>query len=439
MTLTGVMLGIVLLALSAGYWRGGVLSSRWESSRLSVSLSRNLAIAAVWYGLFSFPFEARLLDAALGLGLSLPLAIGVMAAILFLLPVYLASQTVPMLAELSSDGRAGAASGRVLFFSTLGSVAGGILTPVWLFPWLGVTVSGRVVCVGLGLAAALMVRGVLRPRAIAPGALAGVALALIAGRLTAGPPALYEFDSAYQSMRIEEKQIAGGRTERVFYMGGGRASGIYTDTGETSFAYTRVVMQAIEETKPTDLLVIGAAGFTLPRDAAARPYVSRIDAVDVDPIVRPIAEQHFLRHPLPAKVRFLPLSGRFAVHRFAAENRRYGLTVVDAFFGQGIPEELVTAEFFRGLRAISGRVIMNVVMDRDADSIFASNLLTTFRSVFGRVWLTESHPGDDSFFENMEVSDWPLAGSTEWTGSGTPYLDDRNSADRDHVELVWTP
>ena len=31
MTLTGVMLGVVLFALSAGYWRGGELSSRWDA------------------------------------------------------------------------------------------------------------------------------------------------------------------------------------------------------------------------------------------------------------------------------------------------------------------------------------------------------------------------------------------------------------------------
>ena len=31
-TLTGVMLGVVLFALSAGYWRGGALSAEWDRS-----------------------------------------------------------------------------------------------------------------------------------------------------------------------------------------------------------------------------------------------------------------------------------------------------------------------------------------------------------------------------------------------------------------------
>src|SRR5437764_146139 len=82
------------------------------------------------------------------------MAIGFTASVLFLAPVYLASQTVPMLAELiNSEGKAGKASGKVLFFSTIGSVAGGILTPMVLFPSFGVRASTYVIC-GMLMAAA---------------------------------------------------------------------------------------------------------------------------------------------------------------------------------------------------------------------------------------------------------------------------------------------
>src|SRR5439155_13827409 len=136
-----------LFALSAGYWRGGVLSARWDRKQTRTRLARNLLLAAVLYGALAFPFEAALLEKLLNAGLSLPLAIGLTAGLLFLLPVYLASQTVPMLAELTNvDGKAGKASGKVLFYSTVGSVAGGIVTPVWLFPSIGVAHSTWVVC-----------------------------------------------------------------------------------------------------------------------------------------------------------------------------------------------------------------------------------------------------------------------------------------------------
>ena len=111
-TLTGVMLGVVLLALSAGYWRGGALSARWDKAQTRTALTRNLILAAVIYGALAFPLEPRLLEKLLDMGLGLPMAIGVTATLLFLIPIYLASQTVPMLAELTNvDGKAGKASG----------------------------------------------------------------------------------------------------------------------------------------------------------------------------------------------------------------------------------------------------------------------------------------------------------------------------------------
>src|ERR1700675_2220125 len=105
-TLTGVMLGVVLLALSAGYWRGGVLSARWNKTQNRAALARNLVGSAVIYGVLAFPLEAPLLEKLLDIELSLPLAIGLTATLLFLIPIYLASQTVPMLAELTNiDGK----------------------------------------------------------------------------------------------------------------------------------------------------------------------------------------------------------------------------------------------------------------------------------------------------------------------------------------------
>src|ERR1700730_9179018 len=70
-TLTGFMLGVVLLALSAGYWRGGVLSARWNRAQTRTALARNLILAAVLYGALAFPLEATLLGKLLDIGLTL--------------------------------------------------------------------------------------------------------------------------------------------------------------------------------------------------------------------------------------------------------------------------------------------------------------------------------------------------------------------------------
>jgi spermidine synthase len=436
-TLTGVTLGVVLLALSGGYWRGGVLSARWDRDRTRAALTRNLLIAAVIYGAVAFPLEAVTIEKALDLGLSLPLAIGASASLLFLLPIYLASQTVPMLAELTNvEGKAGKASGQVLFFSTVGSVAGGVVTPVWLFPWLGVTHSTFVVCGLLAVAACAMASGSPRMlRTIGLGSAVSIAVVGVSAIAVRGQQG-FSFDSAYQSIHVADERMDNGRMQRVLMMSGSRSSGVYADTGETSFEYVQAADKALADSRAEKVLVIGSAGFTFPRDAATFPWVHRIDAVDVDPVVKQIAEEQFLRQPLPTKVRFLPLSARYAVRKLNRNGQSYGFTFVDAYFGRGIPDELVTVEFFRDARAVSGRVAMNVVMDRDMDSTFAHNVLATFREAFGTVWVMDVKTGESEMTTIM-VTNWSAQGSARWSGSGTVYRDDRNTADRDHLEMVW--
>ncbi len=435
--LTGVMLGIVLLALSAGYWRGGELSSRWESARTRKTLARNLIIAAALYGVIAFPLEARLLDRLLD-RLNLPLSIGITAALLYLAPIYFASQTVPMLAEVTAgDGHAGRASGKVLFFSTLGSVVGGVFTPVYLFPSLGVARSGYLVCAVLAAAAATMMASRAEiVRTVALGS-AAVAAAIVVHAMTSPSGDLYSFDSAYQTIRITDEKSPDGRIERVLRMGGGGASGILPATGQTSFAYTLAAERLLRESGAANTLVIGSAGFTFPRDVAKFPGVVSVDAVDVDPSVKQVAEEHFLNAPLPGKVRFLPLSARFAVRKLARDSQHYGFTFVDTYFGKGIPDELVTREFFRDVHAISDRTVVNAVVDRSLSSAFARNLLASFREAFGGVWLIDAKPNADSFLTNMLVLSWQAPGSERWNGTGKVYLDDRSNADRDRVALMW--
>jgi spermidine synthase len=439
-TLTGVMLGVVLFALSAGYWRGGVLSARWNKAQIRTALARNLILAAIVYGAVAFPLEAVLLEKLLDIGLGLPMAIGAAATLLFLVPIYLASQTVPMLAELTNvDGKAGKASGKILFYSTLGSVAGGIVTPVWLFPNIGVALSTYVVCGLLAGIGGVIAAGQFRlVKALGLGAAALAAIFCTHAIADAGK-SVFSFDSAYQSIRIVEEKTEGGRTERILMMGGGRASGIYTGNGETSFEYVRAAERALAETRPETVLVIGAAGFTFPRDVANFVGVRRVDAVDVDPVVRDIAERRFLQQRLPSKVRFLPMSARYAVRKLRKDGEHYGFTLVDAYFGKGIPDELVTAEFFTDLHLVSERTAVNVQMDRAMDSAFAKNVLASFREAFGAVWVMDAKPQrKDTDLTNVLVTSWPAEGSVRWNRTGDVYRDDKNTADRDHVDLVWS-
>src|SRR5262249_7884214 len=137
------------------------------------------------------------------------------------------------------------------------------------------------------LVAAAIVMAIAHKRLIAIGA-AVLVLAPLMHRITAATGDLFAFDTPYQSVRIFNSPTKSGRIERILMLSGGRASGVWADDGESSFQYTLVSERALAETGASHVLVIGSAGFNLPRDSARTATVQHIDAVDVDPSVKSI-------------------------------------------------------------------------------------------------------------------------------------------------------
>ena len=88
--------------------------------------------------------------------------------------------------------------------------------------------------------------------------------------------------------------------------------------------------------------------------------------------------------------RFLPLSARYAVRKLRRDGPHYGFTLVDAYCGKGVPDELTTVEFFRDVLAVSDHVAANIIMDRDLESEFAHNILASVREAWGDVAVFEN-------------------------------------------------
>jgi len=152
---TSIILGIILLALSYGYYRGGVFASQNKPEVIKKKIYQNLLIASIFYTFVSFPLENQLLSylLSLNIGYFLPIFIGV--SVLFILPVFLASQTIPLLSELIDDDKKAVIIGKLLFFSTVGSFMGSVVTSLVFFSYIGVEKS--IVMNGLILAVLALV------------------------------------------------------------------------------------------------------------------------------------------------------------------------------------------------------------------------------------------------------------------------------------------
>jgi hypothetical protein len=69
--------------------------------------------------------------------------------LLFFLPVFFASQTIPLLTQVVPTASKGEAAGTILFASTIGSFLGSVVTSIVLFQYIGVFKTGILVSVAL--------------------------------------------------------------------------------------------------------------------------------------------------------------------------------------------------------------------------------------------------------------------------------------------------
>lgn len=158
------IISVILTALALGYSYGGRLADRYPSIGLfyRVILASGIAVLACYLVSFvALPLLAGMLSLSMG-----PL---VSSALLFLLPAFLLGILSPFAVALEKkrtpDEGVGEASGNIFFYSTLGSILGGILAGFVLIPHFGIQYSMAgtgMVLIFLGLV------GAVRYRAMSP-------------------------------------------------------------------------------------------------------------------------------------------------------------------------------------------------------------------------------------------------------------------------------
>lgn len=441
--LTSVFLGVILLALSAGYYVGGIVASKFEPRKLIFILGWYLIFAGLYYLFISFSGEKWLLEEVLRESRDYILTLFVVAVTLFFIPVFVASQTMPILAELINETSKWKAAGKVLFASTIGSFLWSVLTSIVFFQSFGVQQTGIYVACSLMVAAAILWSRQFRIWAL-------VSLLLGAGswyvannfQTIIDKNITFKFDSAYQEILVR-KYPYWDRMINLFMTNGAFSSGIDPETKKSPFEYITKTVELTNEIKPKKILVIGTAWFTYPYEVSQLPFVEQIDAVDIDPRVKDIAEEHFLNDTLNEKVTFYPQSARFFINQAIAEWKKYDLVFVDAYNWKSLPDELTTQEFFQWLRKLStnNQFVFNFILDRNLESDLAESLLVTANSVFPSLYYTYATP-ESSNIANVLVTTnrvFPTYASYQPHHPQTTklYTDDRRSTELDTIALYW--
>jgi spermidine synthase len=341
-------IGVVLVALSIGYWLGGRLADRHPTRRALGVVT--LAAAAL---LALVPFVARpLLDVAVSAldQISAGAFVGSLVGVLGLVavPVLLLGTVSPWALRLAlvRVEDAGRVAGRLYAVSTAGSLAGTLLSALLLIPLVGTRRTFLIFALSLALVAvpALWPR---RRYALVP---AGIALliALPVGTLkaqTTNGRVVDERETEYQYARVIERDDG----SRVLELNEGQAihSLWRRDTVLTGDYWDAFLVDPLAALgrPPRSMAILGNAAGTTARAYAHYWPQTRIDAVEIDRELSELGRRWFgMRNP------------RMEVHHADARpwlrqsGERFDVIQLDAYRQPYIPFYLTTREFFEEVR-----------------------------------------------------------------------------------------
>ena len=378
-------IGVVLVALSVGYWLGGRMADRHPHMRGLCLLALTAA------GLLALvPFAA---DPLLGLAvdaldsISAGAFFGSLVAVLVLVavPVLLLGAVSPYAIRLavSSVEEAGTVAGRLYALSTAGSLVGTLLSALLFIPLIGTRRTFLVFALAIAIMAVLGLRPVKR-YALAPAAIA-VLIALPVGALKAEASSgkvIYETDTEYQYARVIESRSG----KRYLELNEGQAQHSVYDPNtvltDDVWDGHLVLPFAGRSRPPKRVAILGNAAGTTSRAYEKFFPDTRVDGVEIDPELSEIGRRYFdMNNPR------LHLYHEDARPYLRRTDARYDVISVDAYRQPYIPFYLTTREFFEEARdrlAPGGVVIVNAGHPEHQDQL-EKVLTATMGQIFPHV------------------------------------------------------
>ena len=398
----GVLIGLILIYLSAGYVIGGRLADRHPRDQVLYQLT---AWAGLWIGLIPLVSYPILLASQQGFkDLSLGLVAGTLLAVglLFAVPVILLGCVSPfairlLLKDVETGGNT---AGRVYALSTAGSILGTFLPVFWFIPSYGT----RPTLEGFGLAlVAISVAGLWPRRKLYASFAIAVILAWIFLPSGIKPPEVgtlvYEKESAYNYIQVVQVST----TTELILNEGQAIHSVYDSQDDLTHGYWDYLLVADAfrpaqniEPAPRSVAILGLAGGTSARQYRLA-YGDQVDitGVEIDPDI--LAAGHRFFHLGDARAHEILGDARYWL---ATQPGRYDVVLLDAYRQPYIPFHLTTKEFFQQVRDhLNPGGVTAVNVGRTAtDFRLVDAIASTMAAVYPNVYLV-----DDPTFTNTLV------------------------------------
>ncbi len=390
------ILSITLAFLAIGYWAGGRAASGKSAEQLLTLFLAGPAIATVAIGISALIYPALfpwLADRNLVVGSFLG------GAVLLAVPIVTLSAMNPLLVALrrEDDDGGDAGAGVVFFVSTVGSVAGVLVTAFVFIPGFS-NYTGMLL---LGIAVGVGTIGLAFSREPAPSGRGGVVITAALGviiclvmllgkesylRSLASLEGIEldmrvaaQYSSLYGTIKVVEATRNDG-TQLRLYLQEGLVQNLIDDRGVSQSLHTH----ALEELglayapRARTALVLGLAAGLVPMRYTAEGI--DVTVVDINPRSVEVAEHYFGFDAQAVTVQVE--DARTYVRRCDGQ---FDIVVVDLFHGDGTPDYLMTREFFSDVARClsrSGIIVMNTFYDNQNDEP-NRRVLATIATAFG--------------------------------------------------------
>ena len=397
------ILSITLTFLAIGYRFGGKISSESSDETIEALILATPVASAAAMGLATVVYPVAFPSLS---QLDLILGSFVGATLLLALPLIALSAMNPLLISLqrSAAGEGDSGAGRIFFLSTVGSVAGVLMTAFIFIPNMTNFRAVLMLCVFLCIATivlALAAKNVAahRRRQLI---IASVMVALACGALSVGKQrylelvnktsnqadrytVLAEYTSMYGNIKVAEvRRIDGSRAPRKVFIQDGLVQS-ETDLNNTSLAiYTHVfeVLSHSFSPEAKDALVLGLGAGIVPTNFERAGM--NVTVVEINPTALQAAIDHFGFEGKGIDVHVE--DARTFVRRCESA---YDVAIVDLFLGDNIPDYLTTREFFQDLRHCirgHGSIVMNIFLDNE-DVAQNMRLMATIGDAFPNLFV----------------------------------------------------
>lgn len=382
------LIGVILIAFSAGGFIGGKLADRRAGLEVLGWLLAGASILTFFIPALHALFGERLSSTGFVAG---PITISLF---LFAVPGALLGAISPAAVRYYSltqkDTHVGAAAGTISMLGSLGSFVGTFLSGFVLLANFGVRsiiLGTAALLLMLALTAFVLARNPFKQQL--PIILSGLLAAGISWSSGAkpGPHVIYQHESFYHHIQVAE----GGESpnkRRVLNLDSTTEGGMNPDDGSLILDYQHYWRLGMLREKPIEsALFIGAGAFGMPEEVSREFPKAAVDVAEIDPHVIEVGRRFFKLDEHP-RVTAHAGDARHFLRVQAA--KRWDLIFGDAYNGvHAIPSHLATREFFQLVSDRlneEGAFVMNAITAVQGEHAeLLGGVLATLRAVFPHV------------------------------------------------------